>query len=279
MIELDPTLAQPLRGVAFDQLLTCKGSVHREVKSRRTVEFELGGKCYFIKIHQGCGWGEVWKNWLKGQHPVTSARPEWEAIARLEQLGIPTLKVVGRGIRGKGPAKLESFVITEALDGMVSLEELTQNWEGLSPGHRTRLKRALLRQVAAIARTIHRNGMNHRDFYLCHFLVRDRDWTRWQPADPLVLHLIDLHRMQIRPFVPRRWLLKDLAGLLFSAMDSRLTKNDLFRFAAIYWDCRARDALRENRDMIRKTLRRARSLYSSFHGRLAPEIFGQQPGK
>jgi heptose I phosphotransferase len=168
---------------------------------------------------------------------------------------------------------LESFVITEALHGMVSLEQLTQNWGHLPLGQRIRLKWELLRQLAVIARTIHRNGLNHRDFYLCHFLVRDLDWACWRPTDPLTLHLIDLHRMQIRQTVPQRWLLKDLAGLLFSAMDCGLTRNDLLRFAVIYWDRPASDLLRENQGAIQKVLRRARRLYTSFHGKAAPKLF------
>ncbi|MST95428.1 MAG: hypothetical protein EXS33_09225 [Pedosphaera sp.] len=38
------------------------------------------------------------------------------------------------------------------------------------------LKRALLEKIAALARTLHEGGVNHRDFYLCHFLVKNRDW-------------------------------------------------------------------------------------------------------
>ena len=273
-IELDPELARFFQGEsAFDQLMDCEGKNYRHIKTRRTVKFERGGRHYFIKIHRACGWREVWKNWLGFKRPVTSARMEWEAIDRLQMLNVPTLKVVGRGIRGKAPAKLESFVITEALHGMVSLEQLTQNWGHLPLERRIRLKWELLRQLAVIARNIHQNGLNHRDFYLCHFLVQDLDWTCWRPTDPLTLHLIDLHRMQIRQTVPQRWLLKDLAGLLFSAMDCGLTRNDLLRFAVIYWDRPASDLLRENQGAIQKVLRRARRLYTSFHGKAAPKLF------
>lgn len=277
LLELDPDIAQWLpEKSTFDQLMACEGNEYRKVKGRRTVEFGLGEKRYFIKIHRACGWGEVWKNWFSGKRPVTSAQMEWEAIARLRELGVPTLKVMGRGIRGKGPANLESFVITEALCDMVSLEQLTHDWGNLPSNQRVRLKHELLRQVAIIGRTIHRNGMNHRDFYLCHFLVKNRDWTQWKPGDPLTLHLIDLHRMQIRQSVPLRWLLKDLAGLLFSAMDCGLTENDLLRFAVIYWDRPTSFVLLEHRGVIRKVLRKALRLYVSFHGKPAPKPFGNR---
>ena len=171
-IKLDAELARHFPGdTAFDELMDSEGEKFRHVKTRRTLKIERGGKNYFIKMHRAIGWREVWKNWLGFRRPVTSARMEWEAIDRLETLGVPTVNVVGRGIRGKAPAHEESFVVTEALEDMISLEHLTQNWGELPAGQRIALKRELVCQVATIARTIHRNGLNHRDFYLCHFLV------------------------------------------------------------------------------------------------------------
>ncbi|MST95429.1 MAG: hypothetical protein EXS33_09230 [Pedosphaera sp.] len=40
------------------------------------------------------------------------------------------------------------------------------------------------------------------------------------------LFVIDLHRAQLRDRVPARWLVKDLGGLLFSALDCGLTRRD-----------------------------------------------------
>ena len=274
-INLNPELAQYYSGEsAFDQLMDCEGEKFRHIKTRRTIKFERGGRSYFIKIHRACGWREVWKNWFAFKRPVTSARMEWEAIDRLNALNVSTLSVVGRGIRGKAPANQESFVITEALEGMISLEQLTQRWGNLTVQKRVYLKRELIRQVANIAKTIHHNGLNHRDFYLCHFLVKDRHWDQWQPEDSLTLHLIDLHRMQQRSIVPKRWWIKDLAGLLFSSLDCSLTRNDLLRFSMIYWDCTILDLRREKLGVMWKIYRKARRLYASIHGKNAPKTAG-----
>ncbi|MEE2615268.1 MAG: lipopolysaccharide core heptose(I) kinase RfaP [Verrucomicrobiota bacterium] len=274
-INLDPELARYYsEESAFDQLMNCEGEKFRHIKTRRTIKFEKGGKNYFIKIHRACGWREVWKNWFAFKRPVTSARMEWEAIDRLNSLNVSTLSVVGRGIRGKAPANQESFVITEALEGMISLEQLTQRWKELAVCKRICLKRELIRQVAIIAKTIHCNGLNHRDFYLCHFLVKDRQWDQWQPEDFLTLHLIDLHRMQQRLIVPKRWWIKDLAGLLFSALDCNLTRNDLLRFSMIYWDCSLHDLCRERLSILWKIYRKARRLYTSIHDKDAPKLAG-----
>jgi heptose I phosphotransferase len=271
VLELDAHLRAhvPADG-AFDWLMNVDGKVHRAVKNRRTVEFHLAGRHYFIKAHRGVGWREILKNVAYGRAPIVSAEPEWQAIAALNRHGVATPVVAGKGLRGRAPAALESFVVTEALENMISLEELTRDWRALPPPQRTRLKCALLRHVAGIARRMHAAGMNHRDFYLCHFLVRDRDWTKWLVADPLDLVLIDLHRVQRRPQVPARWLIKDLGGLLFSAFDAGLTRRDLLRFIALYRAEPWRNVLAREGPFWRKVWTNALGLYRPFHHREPP---------
>jgi heptose I phosphotransferase len=269
MIELSPHLRSQFPGPdAFDRIMDSQGKTHREVKHRRTLEVEIGGRRYFLKIHRGCGWGEILKDLFQGRLPVTGARPEWEALATLHALGVPTLTVAGKGWRGLNPSARESFLITEALDGMISLETLVQNWSSLPLADRRRLKQALTREIAAVAATLHNAGVNHRDFYLCHFLVRDRSWPEWRPSGELKVHLIDLHRAQMRCRTPRRWRAKDLAGLLFSALDADLTDRDLFRFLRFYLGANWRVELRAHSGFWRGICRKAVRLYTGFHNRL-----------
>jgi hypothetical protein len=112
--------------------------------------------------------------------------------------------------------------------------------------------------------------LNHRDFYLCHFLVRDRDWTKWTPDDRLDLVLIDLHRVQRRESVPERWLVKDLGGLLFSAMDAGLTRRDLLRFITTYRQGPWREVLKRESAFWRKVRDNALKLYDTIHRREPP---------
>lgn len=276
VLELDDHLRAhvPANG-AFDWLMNVEGKLHREVKNRRTVEFHLGGRHYFIKAHRGVGWREIFKNFAYGRAPIVSAEPEWQAIATLNEHGIATPTLAGKGLRGRAPAALESFVVMDALENMVSLEDLSRDWRGLTRPQRTRLKRALLRHVAAIARRMHGAGLNHRDFYLCHFLVRDRDWTKWSAADPFELVLIDLHRVQRRARVPERWLVKDLGGLLFSALDAGLTRRDLLRFIECYRGEPWRNVLAREGPFWRKVWSNAVRLYRPFHRREPPVRLGR----
>ncbi len=270
LLEFDAHLREhlPAQNV-FDWLMNCAGTEHRHIKHRRTVEFEIGDRRYFIKIHHGCGWREIFKDLFQLRLPIISARNEWEAIERLQKLGVRTFKIAGKGQRGKNPARRESFLVTEAMDGMINLEKFPRSFT-VSGRQKTLLKRAFLKKIAHIARVIHENGMNHRDFYLCHFLVKDRDWNAWKPADELELVLIDLHRAQIRPRVPERWLVKDLGGLLFSAMDCGLTRHDLFRFLKIYRKKPLREILPAEKSFWAKVLRNAEQLYRSFHKKEPP---------
>jgi len=254
----------------FDWILDCPGTVHRHVKHRRTVEAELGGRRYFVKAHRGCGWREVIKDWSQLRPPIISARTEREALERARQLGVRTVTVAGWGERGRAPADVESFLITEALEGMVDLEVLTRDWGGLSGPRQKLLKRALLAEIARAARALHEGGLNHRDFYLGHFLVKNRAWTEWQPGQPVEVFLIDLHRVQMRDHIPRRWQVKDLGGLLYSAFDAGLTRRDLFRFVALYRGRPWREALQADGTLWRQVWKNAEKLYVTWRGRRPP---------
>ncbi len=268
MIELDEHLCLHLpKENTFDWLMNVEGKVHRAVKNRRTVEFEIGGRRYFIKAHRAVGWSEVLKNICYGRAPIVSAEPEWHAIQALNRAGVATPAVAGKGLRGRAPANLESFIVMPALDGMISLEDFTRDWRGLTGKRRVLLKRLLLKRIADIARRLHGAGMNHRDFYLCHFLMRDRNWTQWTPNDAVELVLIDLHRVQIREQVPERWLVKDLGGLLFSSFDAGLTRRDLLRFITAYRQWPWREVIGEEGPFWRKVWSNAVRLYRPFHNR------------
>jgi heptose I phosphotransferase len=265
MIEIAEELLPCVAGEqAFDQLMHMHGEIFRELptEGRRTLRFSCQGRSYFIKIHRGVGWREIFKNLFSLRLPVISARNEWRAIERLEQLGIPTTPLVARGARGINPARRESFVVTRDLGATISLEDLTANWSEQSPP--VAFKRALIDEVARIARLMHDHGMNHRDFYLCHFLLDQHEgWSMQQPT----LYLIDLHRVQMRRRVPRRWLVKDLGGLYFSALDAGLSRHDVLRFLRGYFDRPLREILAEHDALFADIIERARRFYISMHGR------------
>ena len=271
-LELDPGFAARLpAGVdPFDYLLHLDGEMFRDMPGRRTLRFTLGGRRYFLKAHLGVGWPEVFKNLLQLRLPVLGARNEWLAIKRLEQLGVDTMRVVAYGERGGNPARRESFIVTEALEDTESLEDFCADWDKQPPVGLAalRLKRTLITRVARIARAMHTHGMNHRDFYICHLLLDvSRDVLSVDP-DALTLSLIDLHRAQLRKRTPRRWVIKDIGALYFSAMRIGLTRRDLFRFMRVYRDTTLRQTLAADGKFWSRCRLRAASLYHSFYHEL-----------
>ncbi|MDR2786962.1 MAG: lipopolysaccharide core heptose(I) kinase RfaP [Candidatus Accumulibacter sp.] len=229
----------------FAAVEALSGEVFRELGARRTLRAEVAGRVYFVKIHRGVGWAEIVKNLLCLRPPVLGAENEWRAMARLGQLGVDTMRGVAFGQRGLDPATRHSFLITEELAPTISLEDFCRGWPDDPPA--PAMKRALLGRVADMARRIHGGGVNHRDFYLCHFLLH------LDPApapERLKLSLIDLHRAQLRRKTPRRWRDKDLAALYFSALDIGLTRRDVFRFLKGYFDRPLREILRDERALL-----------------------------
>jgi heptose I phosphotransferase len=129
-----------------------------------------------------------------------------------------------------------------------------------------------LDQVARVARRLHEGGVNHRDFYICHFLMNvtggEAAYTQREPE----LYLIDLHRAQLRDKVPYRWRVKDLAGLLFSVLDVGLTRTDIARFLRIYTGEPLGQTLRSDRRLYRAVIARAIRTYQRDFGRFPGAI-------
>ena len=225
----------------FEAAQALRGDVFREVKGRRTLRFELGGKSWFIKHHQGVGWGEIVKNLISLRLPILGARNEWLAINALTELGVPTMTAAAFAERGWNPARRESFLVTAELKPVKSLEEVCANWATERPAFV--FKHQLLLELARMARLMHSNGICHRDFYLCHFLMHTGEHGQMASNPVPHLSLIDLHRALIKPAFMQRWIKKDIAGLYFSARDIGLTRTDLYRFIKAYSGKPLREAL------------------------------------
>jgi UDP-glucose:(heptosyl)LPS alpha-1,3-glucosyltransferase len=240
----------------FTKIFKLQGEIFRHEKNRKTLRFEIQGNAYFAKLHSGVGWKEIFKNLLQGRWPIVSAKHEWLAIQRLTELNINTTPLAGYGKHGKNPARLQSFVITHAINNAVSLEDFCRDWPLQPPA--PNLKRTLLADVARIAQQMHTHGVNHRDFYICHFLLDLKN----DPSKNPKLYLIDLHRAHCRTRTPKRWLIKDLAGLYFSSLDIGLTSRDFLRFIKIYSEQPLRRCLQKNRRLWRSVEKRALRLYA-----------------
>ena len=247
--------------------------IYRNKEGRKTLRFEYRGKPYFLKLHSGIGWPEIAKNLLQLRLPVVSASTEYRAVLALQRAGVYTMTIGAYARKGWNPAAVRSMIVTAELTGTTSLEDYCADWATVPPAPDVRIR--LIRAVAGIAQRMHRAGVNHRDFYLCHFHLDE--FSLQEPE--LRCYLIDLHRAQTRGQVPRRWQVKDLAGLYFSAMDCGLERRDLLRFLRHYSGGGLRSALGAERELWEQVEGRARDLYQKAHGdRPAPTAIQELQG-
>jgi heptose I phosphotransferase len=217
----------------FSDFMTFQGGqVLKRLPSRMilkvTIPFQGANRNLFLKRHTGAiTWGERLRAAFSGFSP-SWGRKEWEVIQAFRESGIPTLTAAAAGERSDR-GRRESFVMTEELEGFCSLEEwVRQHVAPPLSAVRIREKRAMIREVARIARTMHGEGFNHRDFYLCHIFVRERGDGTWD------WRVLDLQRVDRRRWFRRRWLIKDLAALHFSSPSPQFTRTDRLRFLKVY---------------------------------------------
>jgi heptose I phosphotransferase len=216
----------------FDALFNLAGGkVVRRVGSRSTVQVRLnsgsGEQAFYLKRHGAASLVDRARPVMHLSQPIVGARNEWEAILRFHAAGIPTMTPVAFGESGG-----RSFVMTEDLGtDRTLLDWVNETTSGQSPQanassfEAARLKRALLAQVAQIARRMHAAGLFHQDFYLNHMLCCG-------DSNRLDVRVIDLGRVRERRGRATRWMTKDLAQLDYSAR--RLSCADRLRFLRLY---------------------------------------------
>jgi len=229
------------------------GLAYRDVPGRLTVRVELpevGGRrqVVYLKRYTRVDGRTALRRTISLGEPVSQATAEARNIVRLSDLGIPTMRIVAIGeVLTHGGRREQSCLVTEEVADAVQADQYCEQTFGPGPQGReaTAAKRRLIRDLADLARRLHGAGFTHRDFYLCHFLVR----SVASGGDP-VLHLIDLQRVR-RDAVGRgeRWIVKDLGALLFSSIPSPatfvrsavFTRTDRMRFARAYFQMRHLD--------------------------------------
>lgn len=232
ILQVPDEIKAHLQGEVFEACMQLQGKAFRDVPGRKTMRIQLADKSYFIKQHFGVGWGEIFKNLLSLKLPILGAMTEVSAIQKLSEVGIGTTPLVGYGQRGCNPATMQSFVLTEDLGDIISLEEMLQDSKAYPMTDES--KRLMLTAVAKIAAKLHDTGkgkaLAHRDFYLCHFVLSRQNAA----ANHYNLHLIDLHRMLQNQSPNGNAVMKDIAGLYFSMLQNGLNTYDLDVFKQYY---------------------------------------------
>jgi|LGVD01.1.fsa_nt_gb heptose I phosphotransferase len=239
---------------AFDWAMGLEGESVRRIERRHTFRIELAGRDYFVKQHYGLNWLDIAGELVRLRRPVLGAGNEYRMTALLNSIGIATAPLAGFGVDGFWPTSQRSFLITRALPAARTLNELSRDWWHEKPA--PQLKRKLIKAVAEIVARMHAAGINHRDLYVNHFRLSLSWLKNPDGAPPLVL--MDLHRAQQHTILPRRWLVKDLAALLFSVSDKPLSLRDYLRFLRAYFPCCSlRNILKTDSDLLQRIVEKA----------------------
>lgn len=193
---------------SFTDFMDFAGGSHICHKRGRSVyRLEIGERAYYLKRNR-FHWTEFWKSLGRFNWPPRGALVEWRNICAVREAGIPTVSPVAMGECVRFGLDIASFTLTEELYDAVPLDVvLKREFSGPPDASMRQKKRRLTLQVAALARKLHGNGMYHQDFYLSHFYL-GREET---------LYLIDLQRVGRQATVPRRFRVKDLGQLNYSA--------------------------------------------------------------
>jgi heptose I phosphotransferase len=221
------------------------------LRERTTTRIELsdrhgGETVLYLKRHAPPPWKEYIKPLVRLRRPILGAWHEWNAILRFHEIGIRTMTPAALGRSGG-----HSLLLTDAIQGCRKLSELAAACE-LKNTRASQLD-SFLTRIAAAARMMHAAGLHHQDFYLTHLLVPE-------PDDGATLFVIDLGRVQQRRRLARRWIVKDLGQLSYSAAGL----DDAFRrrFLELYLN---RPLTTADAGLVRQIERKTRSIARHSH--------------
>jgi heptose I phosphotransferase len=247
------------------------GTPLRRLKNRENWRLDLSdGKrtvTLYLKKHRTRTVATCVRALLGLAAPKTPARVEAEWAQRLTTLGVPTMTVAAYGERLRPDGTLVAAFLTEALSGFEQLDLLLVRHFGDRDDPRLR---GLIANVADVAARFHRAGLNHRDFYTCHFFVKEHislpvcesaagSIGGGRPSTAFAVRLIDLQRVQCRPeWLRRRWVVKDLAQLAYSCPPRLIGPTEQMRFFKLYLGARRLDSAAKR--VARAVLRRAAAL-------------------
>jgi heptose I phosphotransferase len=219
-----------------DMMNSQAGKQLRVLKNRENRRLEFahprGPRGAYLKKHHH----RTLSTWLRAKlhrgPGNTEGRVEARNIAELNRAGIAAMRLVAFGESLAANGRLHSFVLTEELAGFAPLDDFikrrfaTVASKTLPDDHWQ--WRCLIGEVAALASNFHRLGYNHRDLYCCHFFVKEQARGQFQ------VNLIDLHRVEHRRRMRRRWIVKDLAQLAYSAPSAHVSCADRMAFLKRY---------------------------------------------
>lgn len=223
---------------SFDRMMgTVDGKLLRRLPDRENWRLDLalpqgGTRGAYLKKHHIRTPSTRVRALAQAGGGMTAGRVEAQNIARLARSGIAAMKLIAYGEKLHADGLLESFVLTEELQGFTQLDHFLERrfppLEGNRAAPRDPHLMKLIAEVASVAAKFHRLGYNHRDLYCCHFFIKETEPGEFK------VNLIDLQRVEHRRHFRSRWLVKDLGQLAYSAPTDRISRTHKMAFIKRY---------------------------------------------
>jgi hypothetical protein len=161
------------------------------------------------------------RNWLKHRKRISCGSVERVSASQLTLAGIPVPKIIAYGEQWSGLFEKRSFVITEKIANAEALErKLPECFGGRPTSMNLRRRRRFIAQLAGFIKKFHETNYRHQDLYFSH-IFQDNDGK---------FFLIDLARAFKPMFLHRRYQIKDIAQVYYSAPKQYFSNTDRLRF-------------------------------------------------
>jgi hypothetical protein len=233
-------------------------------KFRMRLEFEINSPAVtvFLKRYDRPPVLAQIRSWLSAHRRISCAVFAVRAASELATAGVNTPKTLFYGEQWRAFFEKRSFIITEKIPSAESLErKLPDCFDSPATVEKLELRRSFIVQLAGFIRKFHETNFRHRDLYLSHVFYSDS-------GD---FYLIDLARA-FKPIVfSRRFRIKDIAQLHYSAPAKYFSRTDRLRFYFAYIG-REDKLTGKDKTFIRRVINRVRRMarHDIKHGREVP---------
>jgi len=201
-------------------------------------------------------------NWLSARHRISCGLFDFEPANKLAAAGINNPKIISYGEQWGVFFEKRSFIITEKIPDADALErKLPDCFDAPNTTENLNLRRNFITQLAGFVKKFHETNYRHRDLYLSHIFY----------ADSGNFYLIDLARV-FKPIIwRRRFRIKDIAQVYYSAPGRYFSNTDRLRFYFGYTGQEGK-LTRKDKAFIRKVVNKARRMaqHDIKHGRPVP---------
>ena len=189
---VDPVWQKLLEGnkaVNFEQLWARNDAWFEKPNSGRSkggwsgvCRIEIGGKFFFLKKQE-----KFLTYSLKAPFGQSLVVKEKDNLARFNNLKIPCVKLVYFGVR-KFKGRVQGMIMTEALNGYISLDEAVLGYERLPLEKR----RKVIHSLAKLVKFTHEKGQMHNSLYPKHLFIEENFARGGEPSQEPLSRFIDL---------------------------------------------------------------------------------------